>query len=69
MLTCPWNLDPLKPHFYTVKLEITGVHSIFHNLLVRTRTASVGQMEGVPTNYVLSKDNKNINFSSDNFQF
>ena len=24
-----YNLDPLKPHFYTVKLGFTGVHTIF----------------------------------------
>ena len=24
-----YNFDPLKPHFYTVKLEFTGVYIIF----------------------------------------
>ena len=26
--TCLYNFDPLKPHFYTVKLEFTGVYVI-----------------------------------------
>ena len=28
--TCPYNVDPLKPHFYIVKLGFTGVYIIFH---------------------------------------
>ena len=31
--TCLYNLDPLKPHFYTVKLGFTGVYIIFLFLL------------------------------------
>ena len=27
--TCLYNFDPLKPHFYIVKLELTGVYIIF----------------------------------------
>ena len=27
--TCLYNFDPLKPHFYIVKLGFTGVYSIF----------------------------------------
>ena len=27
--TGPYNVDPLKPHFYTVKLGFTGVYIIF----------------------------------------
>ena len=44
--TCLYNYDPLKPHFYTVKLGFTGVYIIFlisaqkHRLWVRVRTAS-----------------------------
>ena len=26
--TCLYNFDPLKPHFYIVKLGFTGVHII-----------------------------------------
>ena len=28
--TCLYNFDPLKPHFYIVKLGFTGVYIIFH---------------------------------------
>ena len=27
--TCLYKVDPLKPHFYTVKLGFTGVYIIF----------------------------------------
>ena len=27
--TCPYNIDPLKPHFYIVKLGFTGAYIIF----------------------------------------
>ena len=41
-----YNFDPLKPHFYMVKLGFTGVYIIFlisaqkHRLWVFVRTAS-----------------------------
>ena len=44
--TCLYNFDPLKPHFYIVKLGFTGVYTIFlisagkHSLWVLVRTAS-----------------------------
>ena len=44
--TCLYNSDPLKPHFYIVKLGFTGVYIIFlilltkHRLWVLVRTAS-----------------------------
>ena len=43
---CLYDFDPLKPHFYTVKLGFTGVYIIFlisaqkHRLRVLVRTAS-----------------------------
>ena len=43
------SFDPLKPHFYTVKLGFTGVYIIFlisaqkHRLWVLVRTASARQ--------------------------
>ena len=43
--TCLYNLGPLKPHFYKVKLRFTGVNIIFlisdkkHRLWVFVRTA------------------------------
>ena len=55
-----YNFDPLKPHFYIVKLGFTGVYIIFvisaqkHRLWVLVRTAS--------TIYVLSRNMKNIRF-------
>ena len=27
--TCLYNFDPLKPHFYIIKLGFTGVYIIF----------------------------------------
>ena len=33
MKTCLYNFDPLKPHFYIVKLGFTGVYIIFLFLL------------------------------------
>ena len=33
MITCPYDLDPLTPHFYIVKLGFTGVYIIFLFLL------------------------------------
>ena len=44
--TCLYNFDPLKPHFYIVKLGFTRVYIIFlisaqtHRLWVLVRTAS-----------------------------
>ena len=44
--TCLYDIDPLKPHFYIVKLGFTGVYIIFlisapkHRLWVLVRTAS-----------------------------
>ena len=46
MKTCLYNFDPLKLHFYIVKLGFTGVYIIFlifaqkHRLWVLVRTAS-----------------------------
>ena len=45
--TCLYNCDPLKPHFYTVKLGFTGVYIIFlisaqkHRFRVHVRTTSL----------------------------
>ena len=47
--TCLYNFDPLKPHFYIVKLGFTRVYIIFlisaqkHRLWVLVRTASLRQ--------------------------
>ena len=60
--TCLYNFDPLKPHFYIVKLGFTGVYIIFlisaqkHRLLVLVRTASPRRFKRVPTIYVLIRN-------------
>ena len=51
--TCLYNFDPLKPHFYIVKLELTGVYIIF---LIFARK----QIVGTRSIYVLSRNMKNI---------
>ena len=44
-----YSFDPHKPHFYTVKLGVTGIYVIFlisaqkHSLCVLVRTASARQ--------------------------
>ena len=64
--TCLYYADPLKPHFYIVKLGFTGVCIIFlisaqkHRLWVLVRTASARRFYRVPTIYVLSRNMKNI---------
>ena len=35
--TCLYNFDPLKPHFYIVKLGFTGVYIIFLNFARKHR--------------------------------
>ena len=73
MKTCLYKFDPLKPHFYIVKLGLTGVYIIFlisaqkHRLWVLVRTAS---FEPPTHNYVLNRNMKNITeLLSENFQF
>ena len=59
-----YNVDPLKPHFYIVKLGFTGVYVILlisaqkHRLWVLVRTASPRRFKRVPTIYVLSRNMK-----------
>ena len=67
--TCLYSFDPLKPHFYTVKLGFTGVYINFlisaqkHRLWVLVRTASAQSM-------FWAEIWKNIRiFSSENFSF
>ena len=51
--TCLYNFDSLKPFFYIVKLEFTGVYTIFiisaekHSLWVLVRTASAASDLGM----------------------
>ena len=73
--TCHYNFDSLKPHFYIVKLGFTGVYIVFlisaqkHRLWVLVRTTSPSRFQRVSTNYVLSRNIKNIRILSENFQF
>ena len=66
MKTYLYNFEPLKPHFYIVKLGFTGVYIIFlisaqnHRLWVLVRTASARRFLRVPAIYVLSRNMKNI---------
>ena len=59
-----YSFDPLKPHFYTVKLGFTWVYINFlifaqkHRLWVLVRTDLPRQFEQVPTIYVLSRNMK-----------
>ena len=51
MKTCPYNIDPLKPHFYIVKLGFKGAYIIFsyfcskHRLWVLVRTENFQFLE------------------------
>ena len=59
-----YNFDPLKPHFYIVKLGFTGVYIIF--VMSAQKNIDCGYSleppQRVPTIYVLSRNMKNINF-------
>ena len=74
--TCLYKFDPLKPHFYIVKLGLTGVYIIFlisaqkHRLWVLVRTASSRQFKQVTTIYVFEqKYEKYQKFLSEIFYF
>ena len=69
--TCLYNVDPLKPHFYRVKLGFTGVYTIVlisakkHRLWVLVRTARPS-----PQNLCFEQKYKTISeFLSENFLF
>ena len=66
-----YNFDPLKPHFYIVKLGFTGVYIIFlisaqkHRLWVLVRTASTSTH-----NLCFEQKHEQYhNFLSENFHF
>ena len=72
-----YNFDPLKPHFYVVKLGFTGVYIIFlistqkHRLWVLARTASLAEAVLTSTHNLCfeQKYEKILEFLSENFQF
>ena len=72
--TCLCNFDPLKPHFYIVRLGFTGVYIIF---LISAQNIDCGYaleppQRGGSNEYPQSMfgvEMKNISFLSENFQF
>ena len=52
----PIKFWPLKPHFYTVKLQFTGIYIIFFHFCLKTIDCG----KEYPTIYVLSRNMKNI---------
>ena len=63
MKTCLYNFDPLKPHFYIVKLGFTGVYIIFFISAQNAQKHILRVLVRVPTIYVLSRNMKNIRIS------
>ena len=72
MKTHLYSFDPLKPHFYIVKLGFTGVYIIFlisapkHRLWVLIRTALPTSTHNLCFE---QKYEKHQSFLSENFQF
>ena len=73
--TCLYNFDPLKPHFYIVKLGFTGVYVIF---LISSKNIDCGYSlepprRGGSNEYhnlcFEQKYEKYQNFSSEKFHF
>ena len=66
--TCLYNYDPLKPHFYIVKLGFTGVYIIFpissqnHRLWVLVSTASARRSNEYPQSIFEQKYEKMSEF-------
>ena len=73
--TCLYNFDPLKPHFYTVKLGFTGVYIISfisaqkHRFWVLFRTASKGVLTSTHNLYFEQKFENYQNILSEHFPF
>ena len=73
--TCLYNFDPLKPHFYIVKLGFTGVYIIFLILLKNIDCGYLlepplrGGSNEYPQSMFWAEYEKYLNFLSDNFQF
>ena len=73
-ITCLYNFDPLKPHFYIVKRGFTGVYIIFlifaqkHRLWILIRIVKVDLMSTHSLCFE-QKYEKYKNSLSENFQF
>ena len=67
MKTYIYNFDPLKSHFYIVKLGFTGLYISF---LISAQKHRLGYSLEPPTIYVLSRKYEKVSeFLSKNFQF
>ena len=65
--TCLYNFDPLKPHFYIVKLGFKGVYNIF---LISAQNIDYRYSLEYPHNLCFEqKYEKYQSFLSENFQF
>ena len=75
MKTYLYNFDPLKPHFFIIKLGFTGVYITFlisaqkHTLWVLIRTVSQGSSNEYPQSMFWAEIRKISEFLSENFQF
>ena len=75
MKTYRYNFDPLKPHFYTVKLGFTGVYIIFlisahkHRLWYSLEPPRRGGSNEYPQSMFSAEIGKLSEFLSENFQF
>ena len=68
--TCLYNFDPLKPHFYIIKLGFTGVYIIFLFLLKNIDCGYPLEPPRVTHNLCFEqKYEKCQNFLSENFRF
>ena len=73
--TCLYNVDPLKPHFYIVKLGFTGVYIIFHisaqNIYCgySLEPPQRGGSNEYPQSRFLSRHKKNIRIFIWNFSY
>ena len=67
--TCLYNIDPLKPHFYTVKLGFTGVYIIFFISAQKHRLWVLGNSNEYPQSMFWAEIWKLSDFLSENFQF
>ena len=61
-----YNFDPLKPHFYIVKLGFTGVYIIF---LISAQKHRLWALMSTHNLYFEQKHEKYQNFLSENFHF
>ena len=69
--TYPYNFNPIKPHFYIVKLGFTGVYIIFLISAQKHRLWVLGEAILTSTHNLCfeQKYEKYQNFLSENFHF